>query len=623
MNWHHLRILLWVRWRLTVNHIRRNGKLGLILTFIAGGLCLLLSIAGFFVALIGGQYALPEASAVTVMFVSDGWVLAFLTFWTLGVVIELQRSELLSVDKLLHLPTTLNEVFLFNFLGSLISLTTVTLVPTMLGFSIAMVLVKGPASLVMFPLVATFVLMVCAVTYQFRGWLAILMANKRRQQTIMMILGISLLFLSQLPNVITHRLQRQLRTESVIGESSQQKQRNELRGKYNARQITFEEYARQDAEISKLIQEERVVREQLVQHRFNRILTILNLALPVGWIAYGAKAAVDGNPWPGLVGVLGMGGIALVSLRRSYTTTLRYFTSDFNRGTQSAGAREAIAPLTGTVPSSKSKLKMVEWSIPLVSEPVSAIAWTTLRSLLRAPEVKMILIGPLSMVLLYGIMVFPNLNHMGYSSLFRSFIPIGILGMSIAGLAQLSQNCFGFDRSGFRTYVLSSVPRHEILMGKNLALVPLLVLSTLPLLTIAQCLSPVPWTHFVATLLEIPTAYLALSLLGNAASILSPLGYAGGSMRPANYKELTALIQVLFGIAAVVVLGAVSALPLGTELFFQYCCGVSTAIPTALICAVLELACATWFYLVILRWQGELLQARECRILQIITEKGE
>ena len=51
---------------------------------------------------------------------------------------------------------------------------------------------------------------------------------------------------------------------------------------------------------------------------------------PPGWLAYGAEAAADGRVWPPLAGVLGMGLIGAVSLRRAYGTTLRLYRGDFD-----------------------------------------------------------------------------------------------------------------------------------------------------------------------------------------------------------------------------------------------------------------------------------------------------
>ena len=41
------------------------------------------------------------------------------------------------------------------------------------------------------------------------------------------------------------------------------------------------------------------------------------------------------------------------------------------------------------------------------------------------------------------------------------------------GLVQLMANQFGFDRDGFRVFVLSSARRRDILMGKNLSFAPI------------------------------------------------------------------------------------------------------------------------------------------------------
>ena len=84
-------------------------------------------------------------------------------------VTELQRSEALSLEKLLHLPISLTGAFLANYLTSLLSMTVLFLLPVMFGLSVSLIAVKGPAILILFPLVGGFIVMVTALTYQFRG----------------------------------------------------------------------------------------------------------------------------------------------------------------------------------------------------------------------------------------------------------------------------------------------------------------------------------------------------------------------------------------------------------------------------------------------------------------------
>jgi hypothetical protein len=95
---------------------------------------------------------------------------------------ELQRTEPLSLSKLMHLPISTNGAFLINYLSSLISVSLILFLPAMLGITLGVALGQSPLFLLLLPLLAAFLFMVTALTYQFQGWLASLMANKRRRQ---------------------------------------------------------------------------------------------------------------------------------------------------------------------------------------------------------------------------------------------------------------------------------------------------------------------------------------------------------------------------------------------------------------------------------------------------------
>jgi ABC-2 type transport system permease protein len=610
VNWHHLNTLVWLRHRLTINHLRRQGALNFVILCIASGVALVGSVTGFFVAFVAGMSFLHEASPLVLMYLCDGWLLAFLFFWMIGVMTDLQRGEMLSLDKLLHLPTTLTEVFVFNFLSSLVSLTTLTFVPPMLGLCIAAVLIKGAAALVMFPLLAAFVLMVSAVTYQFRGWLATLMSNKRRQRTVMVVLTSLFVLAMQAPQLINIAVQRQLHRSRAESRTK----RDELAAKLKTREITPEQFGRE-------VREERLAREQAISVQLNRVVETANLVLPIGWLAHGAKASSTGNPWPGLAGTVGMASIAAYTLRRSYRTTLRYFTGNLT-GNQ---PRKVAAPVSvaASPDPSGTQVNCIEWSFPFVTEPVAAIACATFGSLKRAPEVKLILLGPLIMLIIFGAMLLPNLGANRMPGITRSLMPLGILGLSISGLAQLSQNLFALDRSGFRAYVLSGVPRQQILIGKNLAFAPLVLVPSLVLLTLVQFVAPVPASGFAAALVAIPTAYLLMCLLGNFSSILYPVCQAAGSLKPANASGITMLLQFAFLLTTITIIGVVSIIPLTLEWLVQSRGWLPTIVPTALIAAIVELTASILLYRTIVRQQGDLLQSRECRILDVVVEKGE
>ena len=103
----------------------------------------------------------------------------------------MQRTEPLSLSKFLHLPVSVNGAFLINYLSSLLSLSLICL-----RAGDARVLLwrwsfsRGPACCWRLPLLAAFLLMVTALTYQFQGWLASLMSNPRRRRTVSCVVAI-------------------------------------------------------------------------------------------------------------------------------------------------------------------------------------------------------------------------------------------------------------------------------------------------------------------------------------------------------------------------------------------------------------------------------------------------
>src|SRR5207249_2839736 len=133
----------------------------------------------------------------------DGAVIAFLLIWMTELLVELQRSELLAMDKFLHLPVSLNGAFLINYLGSIFSPGVLVVFAGMVGLSLGLLVSRGLAMLGLFPLVAAFIVAVTSIGYQFRGWLASLMVNKRRRRAIVTIAGLVFVLIFQLPNLLT------------------------------------------------------------------------------------------------------------------------------------------------------------------------------------------------------------------------------------------------------------------------------------------------------------------------------------------------------------------------------------------------------------------------------------
>ncbi len=182
MNLAQLRAMLWLRWQLSRNQWRRGGQLNAVVTLLMLIVGLGLSMVGGVAGLAGGALGMSAASPRATMFVWDGLVVLFLGLWTIGTVMELQRSEIIDLSRLLHLPVSLRDVFLLNYLASHLSFSLAAVVPAMLGLTVGLVLGRGPAMALLLPLVFGFFFMITAWTYCLRNWLAAIMVNKRRRR---------------------------------------------------------------------------------------------------------------------------------------------------------------------------------------------------------------------------------------------------------------------------------------------------------------------------------------------------------------------------------------------------------------------------------------------------------
>ncbi len=108
----------------------------------------------------------------------------------------------------------------------------------------------------------------------------------------------------------------------------------------------------------------------------------------------------------------------------------------------------------------------------------------------------------------------------------------GIALLPFFCVLQILNNHFGFDRSGFRTLVLSPAPRWQILLGKNLALLPLVLGLGLICVALAGLVRHIPAVILLAALVQLLAAFLLLSLYGSFVSILMPMRVASGSLKP-------------------------------------------------------------------------------------------
>ena len=613
----HFAAFLWLRWRIRVNQMKRGGlgnAIVLAILAIVGVLSALsLAFGGFLVGLL----ALPDVSPTIVMYVWDGVLFGFLSFWSIGLLADLQRTDSLALEKFLHLPVSLRSAFLINYLSSLICLTMIAFVPTMLGLALGLSFGRGPWMLLLFPLVAAFFLAVTAVTYQFQGWLAALFTNPRRRRSIVAFITIGIILVFQLPNLLN--IARPWGSSNAEHAKQRLEKTVELGNQLTEKKITPDEYQKQFDQMTRDDATQQARESERSKQEISEIAEYANLALPPGWLALGARGLADGNPVPMLLGTLGFSLIGVGSLWRAYRTTLRLYTGQFTAGTVPADNVPIAVPTPAGEKREPRWPRGMEYQFRGIPEQAAAVACAAFRSLLRAPEAKMLLLSPIIFGVIFGGMLFANSPDV--PRMYRPFVAFAGLAMTMFALQQFIGNQFSYDRDGFRIYILGPIPRHEILLGKNLAFAPIVGVFCAIAIVLVECLLPMRIDHFLMCFFQAGTIFLLLCLVANLLSIYAPMNIPAGTTRAKNVRFLPIILHMAaIMLAPVIYLPAI--LPLGLEILLAEL-DVVSGWPIALALEIIVFVGVVFLYRRLLRWEGNLLQSREQRILEVVASKGE
>lgn len=615
MNISHLIAIIKIRWQITYNQWKKAGRTNAIVTAIFAGLAVLGAVAGFFVTVFAGNAILGDLKPNYLMFTVDVLVAAFLFAWIISLIAEVQRSELLSLENLLHLPVSLSGAFILNYLSSWVCLSILFVLPLILGLCIALPMTHGLSMLTAGPLAFSFLVMVTGVTYQLRGWLSRLMQNKRKRGTVIVGLTIGMVTLCQLPqmfNMMNSRKQSAARTE--WRESTQ------LETAALTQRIQDEEISAADGQI--LLEELEVAQQQRRQARrdarfaeTSEYVVLANKVLPPAWFPFGIRSAAMGNVAVPLLCSSGMLLIGCCSLMMSYRSTMQVYTK--------ASTRQFVADDTTEVSSlsaDSDRGGFLEKTIPRTSPQTSVIALASFRSLMRAPESKAALLMPLIFMLMFGGMgITTDISVIPVVA--RPLAGMAVMAMVMFGLAQFTTNMFGLDRNGFKSYIMMPVERWRVLLGKNLSLIPFVVAMALVLLLILQIILPLQLSHFVASVLQVIPVCLAYLIMGNYVSTICPVAMTYGSMKPAQPKIKTMLLQALFVFLTPLLILPAS-IAYGIEFAVHKWIGAEW-LPVYLLLTVIESVLMVLLYSRVLRRQGQFLQKREQRILAVVISQNE
>ena len=585
MNWSQFRTILWLRWRLTSNFVQRSGTLGTVLTVLIVIVGLALAWGGGMAGLFLGARVIARQPAETIMFIWDGLTLGFLFVWVIGLMAELQRSESLDLPRLMHLPVSLRQVFVFNYLASHVTLSLIVALPTMLGLALGLVWGRSPLFLLLALLVLGFIFMVTAWTYCLRGWLATLMANQRRRRTIIMAMAMTILLLSQLPN-----LYFSMRYKPDPPTSAGRTKEETL--------AAMQERAAAGV---------RLRTRFIDAHKF----------IPLLWLPDGAWHLLGGRPLAAGLELAGCVALGVLGLRRAYRTTLRYYHGETNARRAPAAI---AAPGIASVPVPARVSRFMEARLRGVPEQAAALGLATLRSMSRAPEVKMALGMPLVMTVVMGLFFFGRTGA-NLPEAAKPFIATSVIGFVTYLLFQFYGNQFGYDRDGFRALVLMPADRRLILLGKNLAIAPLTFGTGVIILGIATVLLRLPLLAFGAGVFQLLTMLCVLSIVGDYLSIIAPYRIQAGSMKAAKLPAKTVLLMVLGTFLMPVILLPAYLAPLA-ELVWRLGDGPAF-VPVNLVCSAGIAGVALLAYRMALYPLGRLLRAREIEVLNIVTTEME
>ena len=411
MNRNQLKTILWLRWRLTQNQWSKSRGIGAVIGVIVALAFTTLAVLSFGGGLAAGALAFREADAEAIRWTWFGLTIAFLFLWTVGLLSELQRSEAIDLQRLMRLPVALGQMFCFNYVASHLTFSIFLFVPAIVGLTAGLTISKGPLMLLLAPLGSAMIFMISAWTYCLRGWLAAMMTNPRRRRAIIMGLTAAFILLGQAPNLYFNIVRR-------FDRPSAQGTRSRTR--------------------TTRVEEKRTIERIVAAEKF----------IPPLWVAVGADGLAKSNPLPALGATLGFAAIGGLGMRRAYRTTLRFYYGETGKK-----APAPVKPAFEIERSAQRRKTLLELRLPGVPEQALAVATATFRSFLRAPEVKMAWGTSFIVTLIAGASILMRgASKMPLAA--RPFVIIGPMAFTLMMLLQFLTNQFGFDREGFRAFVL-------------------------------------------------------------------------------------------------------------------------------------------------------------------------
>lgn len=498
-----------------------------------------------------GEIAEAPAAALAVL---DGLVFLYVFFWMWGLLMEVQRSDIIDMRRLLHLPVSPAAAHGLNFAASLAGpLLFLSLLPG-LGLVAGMARAFGPSmALPGVALGLLFLLMLGAWAHYARGVVAVLMENRRRRRLVMTLIPVCFVALGQVPGL----LGQALRTMDDGGGG-------------------------------------------LAGAAVTGLAAGAHLLLPPAWFSYGLWALGMGEYWTAAGAAALMLCGTVWGLMLGYRATLRYYTG----AGAAAGAPKAAPKGPFRPPATLRRL-------PLVSDDTAGLGWAFFLAYFRHPSIRFQLVAPLGFALFVLFMYRSGAygERLGNE---RVWLPVAVIVWPFMNFGLFLTNLFGGDGGGFRGLMLLPVPRHRILAAKHLALFPFAAgMAAVFVLIGAAAAGSTPYLTGLS-LLHVLYLYLLICAAGVWSSVYFPYHMGRNALRGHGGRAAT----MLAGFASVLLISALLA-PTGWCLGTAAAGGGGT-LPPGLAPTLLLLAGAAGVYRLSLRHGGDALRERETKVLAAI-----
>lgn len=622
---------VWLRWRIQFNQLSKSSALGKVIA----GLMLVAFVMAAFAALATGTALgifLPRLMAREYYFLLwNGLIAVTCIMWLFYLIADLQRSEAITFDRLLHLPISFSQVFAINYVSSWLGLHTLSLTGLGFGFIVGSAFSLGPIALLFFLPFIAFLIALTALTYQFQGWIATLMSNPRKRRTILISLPFVLVALIQVPAIVIGRFSDRDERQAQVAEPEPtppevvipETKTPELDGEaVVASPESPTEDPTETKETNAIAEEMRRAEVQAASKAaLDKLISqvrLANLVIPPLWLAGSIDSILAGNLhvlWLTPMMLL----VAWLSLRSNYRATMRFYKgeTDARAATTSGRTKKDLAMgKSGTARRSR----WIEFGLPGLHDETNAVLGLTWQSMLRAPEVKLYLLLPfITPFILFGALQAWKIPHVDELKAGLVVVASAVTMLMAAGLIS---NQFGFDRTGFRAFVLSPIRRDRILLARNIAIAPFLLIQAGLLATAVSFYFGLPFDKLFCAVILTAAMLPTFCLLMNLMSILTPFALAAGSIQPQQLNFIPLMTNMGLSMFMPIIVGF-TLMPLGLEWLLDQAVVASRWFPFALLLSVPWVGFSFWLYAKVIPWQGKLLSRREQEILRVVTSKAE